>query len=370
MKFKGSMLVGIVFLLGISQASGQDLSITTGDIRVEQRVDGGFHLFIRKKPGISSVLLTESTRDPSLNADNYAYRTAAWNSVNGDEVRLLNGLRIPQEAGIRSIIDSNPEPDPQFGQAFHFYIPYILYYGYETTRHGEVYVTDGTYFNIRAFALPFADYRGSFQDNPYVVQVTQQPLAGPPEGNYMKDTVDAYTEIISQQGDLVYSTGADDVVDKIADMLAGEDGKTVDLVLCLDTTGSMRDDIDSIRRLLIPRLEKAIAGFKGFRIGMVLYKDYHETYLTKVIPFTNDFKQFQTTLNDIRVGGGRDIPEAVHEALYDGATKFPWEAETKMMILIGDAPPHPRPRGTITKEMVDKAEEERDIRVNAIILPQ
>jgi Mg-chelatase subunit ChlD len=186
----------------------------------------------------------------------------------------------------------------------------------------------------------------------------------------MKDTVNAYTEIISSQGELVYSTGADDVVDKIEELLRGEEGKTVDLVICLDTTGSMRDDIDSLRRLLIDHLKKAIAGFKGFRIGMVLYKDYYETYLTRVIPFTGDFEQFQTSLNNIRVGGGRDIPEAVHEALYDGATKFPWDAETKIMILVGDAPPHPRQRGTVSKEMVDNAVAERDIRLNAIILPQ
>jgi hypothetical protein len=379
MHLKSFGLAGIMLLLGIAQGYPQgidpapwlDLSINTGDIRIEQRVDGGCHLFIRKKPGIGSVLLTESTKDPSFNEDNYAYRITAWNAINGDEPRLLNGAPIPRETGILSIIDSSPEPDPQFGQAFHLYIPYILYYGYQNTRHGEVYVVDGTYLNIRAFALPYGDYRSSFHDNPYMVQVTtQQPLEGPPDGNYMKDTVDSYMDIISKQGDLAYSTGADDVVDKIENMLAGEEGKGVDLVLCLDTTGSMRDDIDSIRRLLIPRLEGLITGFKGFRIGMVLYKDYHETYLTKVIPFTNNFKQFQTTLNDIRVGGGRDIPEAVHEALYDGATKFPWEAETKMMILIGDAPPHPRQRGTVSKEMVDRAAEERDIRVNAIILPQ
>ncbi|GHV78148.1 hypothetical protein AGMMS49942_29690 [Spirochaetia bacterium] len=371
---KSFVLTGIMLLFAIAQGESQGmdpaLSINTGDMRIEQRVDGGFHLFIRKTPGINSVMLTESTRDPSLNADNYAYRTTTWNPVNGDEIRLLNGVPIPRETGILSIIDSSPEPDSQFGQAFHLYIPNILYYGYENTRHGEVYVVDGTYLNIRAFALPFGDYRSSFQDNPFVIQVTQQPQEGPPEGNYMKDTVDAYTEIISKEGELVYSTGADDVVDKIGELLQGEAGKTVDLVICLDTTGSMRDDIDSLRRLLIPRLKETIAGFKGFRVGMVLYKDYHETYLTRVVPFTDNFEQFQTSLNNIRVGGGRDIPEAVHEALYDGATKFPWDAETRMMILIGDAPPHPRQRGTVSREMVDNAVAERGIRINAIILPQ
>jgi Mg-chelatase subunit ChlD len=113
-----------------------------------------------------------------------------------------------------------------------------------------------------------------------------------------------------------------------------------------------------------------IADFTGFRIGMVLYKDYYEVYLTRVIAFTDDFSKFRATLNNIQVGGGRDIPEAVHEALYEGATKFPWDAESKLLILIGDAPPHPRQRGKVSKEMVDKAVEERGLKLNAIILPQ
>jgi hypothetical protein len=370
MRVTYAAVVWVVFSLGITPLFGQDLSVTTGDLRIEQRVDGGFHLFIRKKPGIGSVLLTESTRDPSFTEDNYAYRAAEWNPVNGDELRILQGAPVPRETGIWSIIDSSPEPDAQFGQAFQLYIPYLLYYGYTTTRHGEVYVTDGTYLNIRAFTLPYGDYRDRFRDNPFVVRVTQQPLGGPPEGNYMKDTVDSFTEIVGSRGELVYSKGPEDLVEKIGEILGGERGKQVDLVICLDTTGSMRDDIDAIRGLLIPRLEELILDFNGFRIGMVLYKDYNELYLTKLIPFTDDFGKFRTALNAIRVGGGRDIPEAVHEALYEGAVKFPWNAETNMLILIGDAPPHPRQRGKIAEDMVIKALDDRGLKLNAIILPQ
>jgi hypothetical protein len=60
----------------------------------------------------------------------------------------------------------------------------------------------------------------------------------------------------------------------------------------------------------------------------------------------------------------------VHEALHAAALSFPWAAEERIVILIGDAPPHPRPRGSITKEMVDKAAIEKDLRLNVIILPQ
>jgi hypothetical protein len=355
-------------LLAAQNAQLRELGVTTEDIRIEQRADGGFHLYIRKKPGIGSVLLTESTRDPALRENNYAYRAPEWNAVNGDEIRVLDGQPIPKSDRIWSLIDSTPENHFELGEAFHIYIPYILHYGYDYTRHGEVYIVDGTYLNIRAFSLPYADYRGAFRDNPFVVRVSQQPLPGPAEGNYMKETVEAFSEI-AKDGELAYSTGPADLVDKIREVLLPEEGKSLDLVLCLDTTGSMKDDIDAIRKALVPMLRSRLAGFSSFRIGMVLYKDYFDEYLTRKIAFTADFSRFQTTLNGIQPRGGRDIPEAVYEALYTG-TGFPWEAESRLMILIGDAPPHLRQQGNVSKEMVENAAKEKGIKVHAIILPQ
>jgi hypothetical protein len=370
------VLTLVVISLCVGQVHGQDvpntidLTILQEDTRIEQRVDGGFHLFIRKKPAIASVLLTETTKDPALQETNYAYRTPEWNPVNGDETRLINDVPITRTSRVWSLIDSTPESHPELGEAFHIYIPYILNYGYEHTRHGEVYVQEGTYFNIRAFALPYGDYRGAFQDNPFVLQVTQKPLEGPPEGNYMRETINAFADISSSnRGDLVWSQGPKDLVDKIKKILEKEWRKSLDVVLCIDTTASMRDDIAAIRPALPQMLEEMVAEFTDFRIGIVLYRDYGDEYLNRVIPFTKDMEALKKSLNPIRAGGGRDIPEAVYEALYEGATKFPWAAESKLMILIGDAPPHPRQKGKISKDMVYTATEERGIKISAIILP-
>jgi hypothetical protein len=260
---------------------------------------------------------------------------------------------------------------PELGEVFHIYIPYLLYYGYETTRHGEIYVVDGTYFNIRSFVLPYADYRRAFKDNPFVLQVTQQPLEGPPEGNYMKDTINTFTGITEAGGgSLVWSRGPSDLVEKIGSILEKEKGKAVDLVICLDTTGSMRDDITAIREQLPGLLREYVPEFSAFRVGIVLYKDYYDLYITRVIAFTEDIGQFERSLRAVNIGGGKDIPEAVYEALYDSAVKFPWASDSRLIILIGDAPPHPRQRGKISKAMVDNELAERGITVNAIILPQ
>ncbi|MCL2229897.1 MAG: VWA domain-containing protein [Treponema sp.] len=348
----------------------QDLGINADDLLLESRADGGFHLFVRKKPDVGSVLLTETTRDPNMRADNYAYRAGEWNAINGDEIRMLNGAPIPRESRVFSLISSTVVNHPSLGNAFHIYIPYVLYYGYEGGRSGQVHITDGTFLNVRAFSMPYADYRGSFRDNPFRLEARQEPLPGPPGGEYMAETVAAFTEIArSANGESIYSRGPEDVVNLIRTVLERERGNTLDLVICIDTTNSMNKYIDSVRQRLIPMLDEMLGGFPSFRIGMVQFKDYYESYVTRVIPFTNNFAHFQRDLNAIRVHGGGDIPEAVYEALHEGAVRFDWQAQSRIMILIGDAPPHPRPRGRITKTMVDNAVNERNIKVHTMILP-
>jgi hypothetical protein len=361
------LLLFPVLLAAETALGGPSLEISKDDLRIVQQADGGFHLYIRKKPGMSSVLLTESTRDPALKAANYAYRAPEWNPINGDEIRMLDGKPIPKQSKIYSLISSTPEFHSELGQAYHIFIPYILNYGYQTGRHGEVYVTAGTYLNIRAFSLPYADYAGSFKDNPFVLEVElQQPQQAEAAGNYMKEAVEAYSKISSG---LSLRSSSANLVDSVQEIMNREKAPDMDIVLCMDTTGSMKNDIEEIRKNLVPTLEPLLAG-STYRIGMVLYKDYYEEYITKVISFTDDLSKIQQNLNGITPRGGRDIPEAVHEGLYDAIDKLPWEAGKRLIILIGDAPPHLRLRGKVSEAMVINGAAEKNIKIHSIILPQ
>ncbi|MCL2833622.1 MAG: VWA domain-containing protein [Treponema sp.] len=347
-----------------------DLVLNTDDLIIEEKYDGGFHLYIKKKPGIGSVMITETTRDPQLRSANYAYRAPQWNPINGSEIRFLDGKPISPDDKIFSLISSTPVTHPVLGEAFHIFIPWILLYGYEYTRHGEIYVSDGTYLNLRTFTLPYGDYRGPFMDNPFELQITQKKLETP-AGFYMSETVNSFKKISDSGGGLLYySAGPADLTDKIKTVLENEKGKSVDIVICLDTTESMIDDIDGIRKTLVPMLKEITQSFTDYRLGMVLYKDYFSEYLNKVIDFTKDFDLFQKNLDAIKARGGGDIPEAVYEALYEGENKFPWEAESRLLILVGDAPPHPVPRGRITDDIVTTAAAEKNIKISAIVLPQ
>ena len=363
-----------------------DLVVASADLRIEQRNDAGYHLFIKARPGLGSVLLVESTKDPSGAADNYAYRAETWNTVNGDEKRLLNGAFIPAASKIYSLVDSSPEPDAQFGSAFHIFIPWVVAYGYSWSRNGREFIADGTFVNIRAFAKPYADYTGPFHDNPYRISVTQkpfprpepavvapavQPKAEPPDTSmYMPETLKAFESIAaSGRGQVSYSTGQSDIVPVLGRILDDITGDELDLVICLDTTDSMADDIDAVKATLPLMIKEKTARFASCRLGLVLYKDYFEDYVVKRMDFTRDFAVFTAAINRIRVAGGRDIPEAVYEALYEGLTGYDWSAKNRMIILIGDAPPHPIPRGKIDKSMVDAKSAELGVTVNVIILP-
>jgi hypothetical protein len=358
------LVSAVVLTLPLYALSALDLSISGDDTVIEQRLDGGFHLFIRKKPDISSVLITETTRDPALKEPNYAYRPAEWNRFNGDELRLLDGKALSSR--ILSLVDSTPEPYAPLGEAFHIFVPYILYYGYENVRHGEIYVRDGTYLNLRAFALPYADYSGGFKDNPFVLEAAQ-PAAERPPFKYRQDTIDAFEDIAD---DTLLSTGPDDIIEVIEEALSGASGGALDLVICLDTTGSMKNDLAAIKKGLSPLLEDARRHFAPLRVGLVVFRDYNDEYLNRFYQLDADMNAFQRLLNGLTANGGRDVPEAVYEALYEAVTRSDWGAADRMIILIGDAPPHPRPLGDIDAAAVKSAAAENSIRIKAVILPQ
>jgi hypothetical protein len=349
-----------------SQGMGEDLGLSPDDLRVEVDTMGGYHLRIRKKPGIASVMLTESTESPTRRPATFAYRTSVYNPINGGERRILDGTFLKQDGYF--LVDSTPEPDEQFGESFHIFIPYILEYGYPWSRQGEVQVLDGTFMSVRAFAKPYADYAGAFQDNPFVLRIIQRPLPGPRKENYMSDTVRSYTDI-AEEGEAISSAGQEDMIDSLSRIIDKQKAPTADFVLALDTTQSMLDDIPYLRELLVPMIREHISRFDSFRVGLVLYRDYNEEYLNRVIPFTTDLDGLQKTIDAVRVAGGRDIPEAVHEALDAAIRSYDWQAENRFIVLVGDAPPHPRPRGKITEESVKRGAKEKNITLYTIILP-
>jgi len=387
-------ILGLMFCLStlFAENDALDLVIEQGDIRLEKDSEAGYHLYIRKKPNINSVILVETTKDPTGQEANYAYRAENYNPINGDEKRILNGEFLNSEYAKYSLIDSTPEKDSKFGEAFHIYIPEELSYGYPWTRNGKIPVEKGTFINIRSFEKPYADYTGSFADNPFMFnfEIKQIKTENPPvvekkiilTDSYNPTATYAFDNIAKENGGkLIYSSGPESIIADIMESFNAINPKDkIDVVFCIDATGSMKDDIDILRAKLIPELREAAKQCGTIRYGLVLYRDYVDSFRfnglpIKVFEFTSDLENFVSQLNSFSINGreGGDIPEAVYEALYGAISYFDWASDSqKKVILIGDAEPHAKPRGTTVKctfDLVNDLATQKNILIDTIITP-
>lgn len=375
-------------------AEQQRLRVTAEDIRLVPETDlptKGYHLYVRKRPEIESIMLTETTKDPEGKNDSFAYRAREYNKYNGDEIRFLNGLPLVSEWAKYSLVDSTPEDFKAFGKAFHIYIPEVLDYGYEWERHGSVTIGKGTFINIRTFEKKYADYTGAFMDSPFMFDLREHPkkvVKAPVEETPVAETVltDDYNPIANDKfseiaENLVLSKGPESLTDDILKCLENLDPKTpCDLVFAIDATGSMKNDLETLKSELVPALLEKFRDFEDIRFGLLFYRDYTDSFRYRELPvklfeMTPSLTDFDKNLASIVIKGkeGGDIPEAVYEALYASVAFTNLRPGAyKKVILIGDAEPHPTPRGTrkYSREYVTKQILAADAHVDAILLPE
>jgi hypothetical protein len=353
-----------------AQGTVADLVISPADVRIDANPGGGYLLAVRAKPAIKSVILTESTADPNRKLDSYTLRAKEYNPVNGDEKRRLNGKFI-ESKGMYFLMSSTPMPDPDFGQAFRILIPDVVVFGYPNARYGEITMLDGAYLNIRSFAQPYADYAGAYRDSPYTIRLTQKARAAAASAGaaYNQAAVKVYEGLAQAHGGrLSYSTGEADLIAKLRDVLAAQPAGPVDLALCLDASKSMENDAPFVRERLLPTVRDFLAGHSGSRVALVQFRDYMEDFLYRITPLSDDLSGLQAQLKEYYPGGGRDTPEAVYEGLYACVNDLDWRADRRLVILAGDAPPHPVPRGSVGGEAVTRGLAERGISLQAILL--
>lgn len=392
---KKSIFIFIMVCL-TSLVFAADLTVLQEDIRAfrgnEAGIDAkgeGVHLYIRQKDGVQSVLLVETTKDPEGNEDNYAYRAKEYNSINGDEIRMLNGKVLDSQYARNSLVSSTVENHPELGNCFHIYVPPVMIYGYPWSRSGEVVIGKGTFVNIRTFTAKYADYTGEFKDNPFMfdfapVEKTEEkedPPAVKMTNEYNPLAAQKFQELADLgKGLITYATGAESLPDNLVAILDEiEDKHLVDIVFAIDTTGSMKDDMEMLIKEWIPRLAKQVEDFDDIRFGLILYRDYNDDYHyqglpVKHYPFTDSVDTVLSTLKSVKIRGieGGDEPEAVYEALFASEMYYTWRKDAvKKIILIGDAQPHERPRGTkkITQEMVVQQARDSGIQLDCIIIP-
>mgnify|MGYP001011286239 CR=1 FL=1 len=118
----------------------------------------------------------------------------------------------------------------------------------------------------------------------------------------------------------------------------------LDVAFVLDTTGSMAEEINRLRDTIADVAQRVakLPNQPKLRLGMVLYRDHGDQYLTTNIPLSANLDDFQRALADVSAGGGGDGPEDVNQALCAMCEDLRWAPAPalRMAFLIGDAPPH------------------------------
>ncbi len=118
----------------------------------------------------------------------------------------------------------------------------------------------------------------------------------------------------------------------------------LDLVFVMDTTGSMREELEDLQANLVGVIRILSRMAASLRVGFVAYKDTDAAYLTQEFPLgpmnSANVERLVDFVRGLRAQGGGDIPEPVNRAL-GRALEMPWRSGAQgRIIVIGDASVH------------------------------
>ena len=119
----------------------------------------------------------------------------------------------------------------------------------------------------------------------------------------------------------------------------------LDMVFVVDNTGSMGPYIENTKRkiLEIIRTIKKEELCKRLRVGLVSYRDHppeESTFVTQKFELSPDTAKIEENIRSMNATGGGDGPEAVSDAIHVANRMEYLRDAAKVMVLIGDAPPH------------------------------
>ncbi|MBO4411000.1 MAG: VWA domain-containing protein, partial [Lachnospiraceae bacterium] len=121
----------------------------------------------------------------------------------------------------------------------------------------------------------------------------------------------------------------------------------IELMLVIDVTGSMDDELVYIQKELENVLDRVVKGNPNTQVKLALlfYRDHGDQEVFRYVDFTDvtdqtAFVELKQILLSERADGGGDLPEAVDEALEMAVGKDWSDNTTKLIFHIMDAPAH------------------------------
>ena len=118
--------------------------------------------------------------------------------------------------------------------------------------------------------------------------------------------------------------------------------KTIDVAFVVDSTGSMKSRIENAKEKM-KAIQEGICKMAGsgasVRFAVVAFRDYRDSPKVEVRRFTSDVQKVCSFLGKLKATGGGDNCEDVIGGLEE-AIQLKWEAKTRILYLMCDAPPH------------------------------
>ena len=117
----------------------------------------------------------------------------------------------------------------------------------------------------------------------------------------------------------------------------------LDFMLMVDTTGSMGDELEYLKKELENVIETVykMNPQLSIRTSVNFYRDEGDEYVVKYYDFREDVQDAVALIEEQSANGGGDTPEAVHTALDNAVFGHTWrEGAVKLCYLVLDAPPH------------------------------
>jgi Mg-chelatase subunit ChlD len=145
----------------------------------------------------------------------------------------------------------------------------------------------------------------------------------------------------------------------------------VEVVFCLDTTGSMSGLIEGAKQKIWSISNRIVAGkpSPNLKVGLLAYRDRGDAYVTRQTDLTDDLDAIYANLKEYKADQGGDTPESVNQALNEAVTRFKWSADKqtlKIIFLVGDAPPQMSYKDDVKYAESCKLATERGILVNTV----
>jgi len=129
--------------------------------------------------------------------------------------------------------------------------------------------------------------------------------------------------VIVRRGPYWWGKRISDVWALYDDVPVGRPDQRLDLIFCIDTTGSMGDDIAAVRSLLVQITNEIADSISDFRIAIVDYRDFRWTLMCgsgdyayhDVLDFTTDESAATAgSASPLSLGYGGDTRESVYSA--------------------------------------------------------